>query len=298
MSTRDLLDRFDEYLRIELRLSRRTVETYIRECRAFLRDLDAQGLGIEHVGVEPIISYLVHRRAPSDAPVDQRTVAKIISSLRSLFQYLVLEGLREDNPAVLVEMPRSEHRLPGVLTVAEVEALLENIDTESPYGLRDRALFELIYSCGLRVSEAVELTASKLHLDEGIVRVFGKGRKERLVPIGARAASWLTAYMERGRPRLLKQGVKTDRLFLNRRGAGLSRKGMWKRFRELAAATGVEAKIHTLRHSYATHLLAGGADLRAVQELLGHSDINTTQIYTHIGREDLKRYHEQYHPRG
>lgn len=298
MSNRDLLDRFDEYLRIELRLSRRTVETYVRECRLFLRDLEAQGFRIDEVGAESIISYLIHRRAPSDTPVDQRTVAKILSSLRSLFQYLLLEGVRQDNPAVLVEMPKANHKLPGVLSIAEVEALLENIDTTSPYGLRDRALFELIYSCGLRVSEAVDLTASKLHLDEGIVRVWGKGRKERLVPIGARAASWLQAYMEHGRPHLLKPTVKTDKLFLNRRGSGLSRKGMWKRFRELAATTGVEAKVHTLRHSYATHLLAGGADLRAVQELLGHSDINTTQIYTHIGRDDLKRYHGQYHPRG
>jgi integrase/recombinase XerD len=218
--------------------------------------------------------------------------------LRSFFQFLVLEGVRSDNPALSVDMPKTEQRAPGVLTVEEVEALLNHIDVDTPFGLRDRALFELIYSCGLRISEAVELTLERLHLDEGIIRVRGKGDKERFVPVGGEATRWLESYLEHGRPALTRPGRRNTFLFLNHRGDGLSRKGMWKRFHELCRRAGIEAKVHTLRHSYATHLLEGGADLRAVQELLGHSDISTTQIYTHIEKSRLKSYHREYHPRG
>ena len=298
MTNQDAIERFEDYLRVELRLASQTVETYMRECRQLREHLDRRELNLQTVSPTEIIQYLVERKGNSDTPVDQRTVAKILSALRSLFQFLLIDNVREDNPAALVEMPKAEQRLPGVLSVAEVEALLESIDTSSPYGLRDRALFELMYSCGLRVSEAVELTPRKLFLDEGIIKVRGKGDKERLVPIGGRATAWLQSYLSYGRPQLVKAKVRSDQLFLNRRGTGLSRKGMWKRFREVAAVAGVSAKVHTLRHSYATHLLAGGADLRSVQELLGHADINTTQIYTHLGSDELRDKHSRYHPRG
>jgi len=292
-----LLQRHEDYLRVELRLAPRTVETYMRECRVFGEYLDEHKLDAVGVDATEIIEYLVDRQTAKNG-VDQRTVAKIVSSLRSFFTFLTLEQEREDNPARLVEMPKMEQRIPGVLRVEQVESILSLIDTSTAYGMRDRALFELIYSCGLRISEAVELEIDKLYLDEGLIRVFGKGSRERLVPVGGEAVYRLGVYMEYGRPALVKGSKRSPKVFLNHRGMGLSRKGMWKRFRELTERAGIDAKVHTLRHSYATHLLEGGADLRAVQELLGHSDINTTQIYTHVDREDLRQYHAEFHPRG
>jgi integrase/recombinase XerD len=297
ISRADLRRRFEDYLMVELRLSPRTVETYVREGGLYLDYLDTQEVEATTQRSVDIIRYLVHRQT-SDNGIEQRTIAKVLSALRSFFQFLVLEGLRNDNPALSVDMPKTEQRAPGVLSVEEVEALLGHIDVDTPHGLRDRALFELIYSCGLRISEAVELTLDRLYLEEGIIRVRGKGDRERFVPVGGEAVAWLERYLEYGRGELARPGRRTSYLFLNHRGNGLSRKGMWKRFHELCSRAGVDAKVHTLRHSYATHLLEGGADLRAVQELLGHSDISTTQIYTHIETSSLKSYHRAYHPRG
>jgi integrase/recombinase XerD len=230
--------------------------------------------------------------------LDGRTISKMMSGIRSLHNFLVMEGLRDDNPADLVERPRPPKKIPEVLSVADVDAFLDAIDETKPYGLRDRALFELIYSCGLRVTEAVELTARSVALRERLLLVFGKGGKERLVPLGDAAIYWLSEYLDRGRPFLLRADRVTDRLFVGRHGLGLSRKGIWKRFKEIAVKAGLEAKVHTLRHSFATHLLQGGADLRTVQELLGHADISTTQVYTHLDKDDLQKYHHSYHPRG
>ncbi|MFP3958918.1 MAG: site-specific tyrosine recombinase XerD [Spirochaetaceae bacterium] len=297
ISREELVRRFEDYLMVELRLSPRTVDTYVRESSLFLEYLDGCGEEPAQQRSVDIIRYLVHRQT-TDKGVEQRTIAKVLSGLRSFFHFVVLEGLREDNPALAVDMPKTEQRAPGVLSVEEVEMLLDRIDVSKPSGLRDRALFELIYSCGLRISEAVELTLDRLYLDEGIIRVRGKGDRERYVPVGGEATAWLERYLEHGRPALRRSGVRTNHLFLNHRGNGLSRKGMWKRFHELSSRAGIDAKVHTLRHSYATHLLEGGANLRAVQELLGHSDISTTQIYTHIEKSRLKSYHRMYHPRG
>jgi integrase/recombinase XerD len=289
-----LLKRFEDYLRVELRLASQTVETYMRECKNFIRYLDDSGTSAAGAETADIIGFLVERQSGVNG-VDQRTVAKIVSSLRSYYQYMIIEGLRADNPAMNIDMPRTAQRVPGVLSVDEVERLLNQIDVSSPLGLRDRALFELIYSCGLRISEAVTLTTDMLYLREGIIRVTGKGGKERLVPIGGEATKWLELYLTEGRTKLRKTGKQAKKVFLNNRGDGLSRKGMWKRFRQLVLNAGLNAKVHTLRHSFATHLLEGGADLRAVQELLGHSDISTTQIYTHLDKEDLKVYHSDFH---
>ncbi|MBU8913154.1 MAG: site-specific tyrosine recombinase XerD [Spirochaetales bacterium] len=289
-----LLAEFEDYLSAGLRLSRHTVDTYVRDCRLFAAWTAGHDLNPLTVGTGDVIDFLIARQ--TEEGIDQRTIAKIVSALRSFFQYLCLEGLRLENPAMLVELPRSSHRIPGVLKVAEVERILAAIDTDGPLGLRDRALFELIYSCGLRISEAVELTLDRVFLKERLIRVQGKGDKERLVPMGEHARNWLRRYLDEARPQLARRPAAS--LFLNRRGDGLSRKGMWKRFREIAAIAGVDAKVHTLRHSFATHLLEGGADLRAVQELLGHADISTTQIYTHVDSEELKTYHADYHPRG
>jgi len=304
MAYRDLLRRFQDYLIVELRLARRSVETYVRECTFFVTYLEAREMDLRSIGSADIIEYLIHRQKGDREPIeptaalDQRTIAKVVSSLRSFFQFLIVVKERTSNPALLVEMPKAEHRVPGVLRVDEVERLLENFETDTPNGLRDRALFELIYSCGLRISEAVDLVLRNLYLGEGIVRVRGKGNKERLVPVGGEAIRWLNLYLEQGRPLLVRAGTRNDRVFLNHLGKGLSRKGMWKRFREATGKSGIEAKVHTLRHSFATHLLEGGADLRAVQELLGHSDISTTQIYTHIDKSELQTYHRDFHPRG
>lgn len=285
---------FEDYLSMQARLSPQTVATYGRDCRSFLKWVDANELSLADLDVAEIIDYLVDRQ--SNEGLDQRTVAKIVSGLRSFFGFLVQERYREDNPATRVELPRPDQRLPGVLDLRDVEQLFEVIDVGTPLGLRDRALFELIYSCGLRVSEAVDLTVDRVFLEERLVRVVGKGDKERLVPMGEHACFWLRRYMTEARTVLLKK--PNNVVFVNRRGERLSRKGMWKRFSEIAAKAGVEAKVHTLRHSFATHLLSGGADLRSVQELLGHADISTTQIYTHVDREELRRYHAEYHPRG
>ena len=244
-----LLAEFEDYLSAGLRLSRQTVDTYVRDCRLFAAWTARHDLNPLTVGTGDVIDFLIARQ--TEEGIDQRTIAKIVSALRSFFQYLCLESLRLENPAMLVELPRSSHRIPGVLKVTEVEKILAAIDTDGPLGLRDRALFELIYSCGLRISEAVELTLDRVFLKERLIRVQGKGDKERLVPMGEHARNWLRRYLDEARPQLARRPVAS--LFLNRRGDGLSRKGMWKRFREIAAAAGVDAKVHTLRHSFATH---------------------------------------------
>lgn len=291
-----LLERFRDYLQVELRLSRQTVETYMRECTAAHLDAREHGRALDQLTTGDLIDFLI-RRQTSDEPVDQRTIAKGLSALRSFFQFCILEEVRPDNPAGAIASPRGEHRLPGVLSVDQVNTLLDSIDIGTPGGLRDRALFEIIYSSGLRISEAVSLDQNHLYLREALVRVHGKGDKERLIPLGEEAVLWLQRYLNDGRPKLART-IAERAVFLNRRGTRLSRKGMWKRFHELTQAVGIDAKVHTLRHSFATHLLEGGADLRSVQELLGHADIGTTQIYTHIDTDDLREYHERFHPRG
>ncbi|MFW5812418.1 MAG: tyrosine-type recombinase/integrase, partial [Alkalispirochaetaceae bacterium] len=246
----ELLERFNDYLAVELRLSPQTVETYMRDITAFLTHIDREGIDIVELSAQEIIDYLIDRQTQENG-IEQRTVAKIVSAIRSFFHFCVLEQVRPDNPARQVELPRTKYRLPGVLQVEEVETLLEGIDITTPLGLRDRAIFELIYSCGLRISEAVGLTVSRLYLSEGLVRITGKGGKERLVPIGDEAIRWIERYLEEARPELARNSAAGNHLFINRRGQPLSRKGIWKRFNELAGRVGVEAKVHTLRHSFA-----------------------------------------------
>jgi integrase/recombinase XerD len=295
MTKTDIVARFQDHLITELQLAEPSVETYVREASLFVRHLESRGEAIEACGLATLGEYLVGRQ---EGGVDQRTVAKIISALRSLFHYCVLEKVRPDNPALRLELPKMTRNLPDVLSVDQIETILGHIDATTPLGLRDRALFELIYSCGLRISEAVELTMDMLYLEESTLRIRGKGDKDRLVPMGDEAVFWIREYLTRARTFLVSGKPRTDQVFVNQSGDGLSRKGMWKRFREATARAGMTAKVHTLRHSFATHLLEGGADLRAVQELLGHSDISTTQIYTHLDKEDLRNYHKDHHPHG
>lgn len=295
MTRIDIVQRFQDYLFSELQLANPSVETYVREAALYVRFLETAGTSLEKVGLKDLSAYIVQRQ---ESGIDQRTIAKAISALRSLHQFCVLEGLRADNPALRLELPKMTQKLPDVLSVDQIENILEQIDPATPLGLRDRALFELIYSCGLRISEAVDLSMESLYMDEAVLRIRGKGDKDRLVPMGEESRYWMGEYINRGRPQLVQAHRRTDKVFVNQLGAGLSRKGMWKRFREATSRAGVSAKVHTLRHSFATHLLEGGADLRAVQELLGHSDISTTQIYTHLDKEDLRLYHKDFHPRG
>jgi integrase/recombinase XerD len=290
-----MVKQYEDYLIAELRVASSTVETYSRECRRFLESLEEEGLSAETVQSIHIVNYLTSRQLEQ---TDQRTLAKTISSIRSFCRFLVEEEIRPDNPASFVESPKINRAIPEVLSREEVDALLNSIDCDTPIGIRDRTLFELIYSCGLRISEAVELGCSRVFTRERIIRVRGKGDKDRLVPLGDVSIQWIHRYMQEVRPRLQEGHKRTDRFFLSQRGSGISRKGIWKRFKMIQQKAGISGKVHTLRHSFATHLLQGGADLRAVQELLGHADISTTQIYTHLDTEDLKAMHGRYHPRG
>jgi integrase/recombinase XerD len=296
VSGQKLAVEYEGYLRHELRVAESTCGTYVAEARRFGRWLDDSSIDAADVRGVDLESYVAGRGGSS--PLSARTISRIFSSLRSFFGFMRTAGYRSDDPSHDVERPKIGKHLPEVLELSEVEKILDSIDLDSPYGLRDRTLFELIYSCGLRVSEAVDLELSQIFMKEGLIRVQGKGNKERLVPLGDEVEHWLRTYLREGRPLLLKGPSTNDRVFLNNRGEGLSRKGMWKRFRGITDRADVGGKIHTLRHSFATHLLRGGADLRSVQELLGHADISTTQIYTHLNQDDLERAHKAYHPRG
>ncbi len=290
-----VINQYEDYLRIELRYAEQTVETYLREVESFARFTDNRNIEAEEAGPGEIIDFCIEKQAGG---ADKRTIAKSLSALRSFFMFCIAEGMRTTNPAEEIESPKMERAIPRVITREEVDAFLSEFDTTKPVGLRDRALFELIYSCGLRITEAVELSMGQMFLNEKIVRVKGKGGKERIVPLGEEALYWLSFYFEQGRPNLSKPGIMSDKVFLSQRGKGLSRKNVWKRFNAISSVLGMKAKVHTLRHSFATHLLQGGANLRAVQELLGHADISTTQIYTHLSREDVQKNHEKFHPRG
>ncbi len=270
-----------------------TADAYLRELALLEEYLARSGKDPATADSEDVLGYLVSR---STSGLSRSTMARVVSSVHSLFKFMRLENLRSDDPAALIATPRQDRVLPEVLAPEQIDLFLSNIDISTPGGLRDRALFELIYSCGLRISEAASLSFDRLFLKERLVRVMGKRRKERLVPFGDDAALWLSRYLADARPSLEK-GRKSDLVFLNQEGRGISRKGIWKRFSGVRTRTGVTAKVHTFRHSFASHLLAGGADLRTVQELLGHSDISTTQIYTHIDPESLSGYHKEYFPR-
>ncbi|GAB4365289.1 MAG: site-specific tyrosine recombinase XerD [Spirochaetales bacterium] len=292
-----MLQAFLDYLRIEKNLAPATVDTYQRELRSFFQFLTGQGIPVESVDPSRISQYLVQRQ--EEGNVSERTICRILSTLRGLFRFLVREGSIPKNPVNALKTPRVPKRIPEVFSLSEVDRILQCMDTGTPEGLRDRSLFEVIYSCGLRVSEASNMTLESLYLREGVLKVTGKGRKERIVPVGGEAEYWLKKYLEQGRSILLCRngGRPTSRVFLNRFGRPLGRKGIWKRFKYYVRRAGLDGKVHELRHSFATHLLQGGANLRAVQELLGHADISTTQIYTHVEQELLEQAHSAYHPR-
>ncbi len=226
--------------------------------------------------------------------------SRCLSSLRSFHKFLITEGLSQSDPSETVDLPKIRRKLPEPLTYDEISIILEGIDTQNPAGIRNRAILETLYACGLRVSELINLKQRDIIADAGIVRVFGKGSKERLVPICESALFWIDEYKLKTRHLFIKLGGSSDILFLNQRGSALSRMGIWKIIRQAVSDAGIDKEVHphTFRHSFATHLLEGGADLRAVQEMLGHADISTTQIYTHLDNDYLKEVHRSFHPRG
>ena len=285
-----LLKDYSYYLRMERRMSPHTVASYCGEVEAFL---EVSGTLPSETTPDAVLDYLSAR---SEA-VSKRTQAHILSSLRSFFDWMILEGERKDNPCDPVESPKLGRYLPAVLSVEEVEAILDSVDTGSWSGLRDRAILEVLYGCGLRVSEAVDLKISNVFLEQGFVRIIGKGNKERIVPMGEAAVEAVKAYLDvRIEP---ADSAAEDILFLNRFGGPLSRISMFKLIKKQALLAGITKEIspHTFRHSFATHLIENGADLRAVQEMLGHESILTTEIYTHIDSSTWQAAVLSHHPR-
>lgn len=290
LSIEKFLNQFYSDLILVKRNSINTAETYKISVEEFLLWLQTERIKLKDVTLQQLMYFLVKRKTDG---CNELTVAKDLSGLRALGDYLVRKQIWDENKVLLLERPKTVKTLPKVLSVDQVDKLLSCIDTSDYLGKRDDALFELIYSCGLRISEACELKVSNLHLEEGVILVHGKGDKERLVPFGDRAKNKLIVYLNEVRPELIK-GKSVPEIFVNYKGEPISRKGVWKRFKELETMSGVHAKVHTLRHSFATHLLSGGADLRSVQELLGHSDLSTTTIYTHVTNNQLEEAHEKY----
>jgi integrase/recombinase XerD len=290
----DLLDQFINYLRIERGLADNTVSSYSRDLTRFSQFLASQELSPLKVTRDQLEQYI----KTTGERLSARSVARNISAMKTFFRFLVAEGKMESSPARLLETQRVLQRLPGVLSQREVEWLLAQPDAISSRGQRDRAMLESLYATGLRVSELVRLKVSDVNMEIGYVRTLGKGSKERAVPIGGKAKEAIFHYLSDGRPKLSK-GRNSPYLFLNPSGHSISRQGFWKIIKKYAAKAGIKKKIspHIIRHSFATHLLNAGADLRSVQAMLGHADISTTQIYTHVKSERLKEVHKKYHPR-
>jgi integrase/recombinase XerD len=291
---------FLAYLEFERGLSRNTLEAYrsdLLQYGAWLKERGVAPLQVEHSDVAAFLSGLAEGDADRP-PVAPATLQRKVACLRSFHRHLRREDLIVDDPTAHIRAPRQGRRLPKVLTRNEVNKLLAQPSGTEPAALRDRALLELMYACGLRASEAVDLDVTDLDLDEAVLRARGKGAKERLVPVGGAAIRAVTAYLQRGRPKLVGLGNE-PRLFVNHRGQGLTRQGLYKIVQRHAVSAGLGDKMspHTLRHSFATHLLAGGCDLRAVQEMLGHADIATTQLYTHLSADRLKDVYFGAHPR-
>lgn len=291
-----LIAEYLTHLAVERGLADNSVASYARDLRRMAAYLKRAGVSsIVEVNRALVARLLFWFREEGLAP---RTVARHVASLRGLFRYLLIRGHIKDDPTAHLESPSPWKRLPGVLSQEEVEQLLGAPVTSDHSGLRDKAMLELLYAAGLRVSELVMLRLADVDLEVGYVRCQGKGSKERVVPLGSEAQRWLRRYLAAGRPRLAR-GQSNPALFLNRLGRPLTRQGFWKLLRGHARAAGIDRRVapHMLRHSFATHLLERGADLRAVQMMLGHADISTTQIYTHVSRAHLKEVYDRYHPR-
>jgi integrase/recombinase XerD len=288
---------FKAYLMLERSMSDNTIEAYLRDVTMLRNYMMQEGqVGVEAVSLQHLQQFLSQIY---DLEMAASTQARILSGVKSFFRYLVTEEVIKNDPTMLLEAPKLKRTLPHVLSVSDVDKLLEAIDHSTPDGMRNRAMLETMYSCGLRVSELTGLLISNLYLDLGFIKVLGKGNKERLVPIGDEAVKQITLYKDNVRCFVAIKPGKEDFLFLNRRGSPLSRIMVFYIIKDLAAKAGLSADVHphTLRHSFATHLVEGGADLRAVQEMMGHQSITTTEIYTHLDRSYLRNTLEKFHPR-
>jgi integrase/recombinase XerD len=298
MNNTELLDEFSDTLWLEDGLARNTLESYRRDLSKFATWLEHERktdlLHCTHADIQGFLAYLVIGQKAKAT-----STSRAISSLKRLYQYQLRQGKISVDPTLQIATPKLPRSLPKILSEIDVELLLNAPDIHTSLGLRDRTMLEVLYASGLRVSELINLTVAQVSLSEGVVRVMGKGSKERLVPLGEEALDWLKRYLAEARPALLA-GKVSNEIFITHRGESMTRQMFWYRIKKHAKQGGMHKSLspHTLRHAFATHLLNHGADLRVVQLLLGHADISTTQIYTHVARERLKQLHEKHHPRG
>ena len=291
-----LIEAFLDSIWAERGLSENTLQGYRYDLLQLTAHQLKRNSDLQAASREDLLHFLASRVQQGRSP---RSLSRYLSGFRQFYRWLLREGRIHQDPSALIESPRLGRGLPKALSEQQVEALLEAPDVDTQLGLRDRAMLELMYATGLRVSELIGLELPNLNLHQGVVRVMGKGNKDRLVPIGEESISWLLRYMEHGRPELM-HGADCPKIFVTARKAGMTRQAFWHSIRKHALVAAIEQQVspHMLRHSFATHLLSHGADLRVVQLLLGHNDLSTTQIYTHIAREGLKQLHSKHHPRG
>ena len=298
MQWASIIKGFQAYLKLERSVSANTSSAYVRDVALLESFLESElgGKSLNQVDFSDLKEFIawIHGRGMSAS-----SQARILSGIKTFFHFLVLEGLLSDNPTTLLESPKLSRKLPDTLSIHEINSLIDALDLSKPEGMRNKAILEMLYGCGLRVSEVIDLKISNLFLDIELVKILGKGNKERLVPIGSEAAKFLQIWLQEVRVHLKIKPGQEDWVFLNNRGSSLSRVMVFLIIKGLATKIGLKKTIspHTFRHSFATHLLEGGADLRAVQEMLGHESITTTEIYTHLDRDYLKSTILQYHPR-
>ncbi len=291
-----LLDSFIAYLAVEKGLSKNTLESYGRDVGKFIAFIHEKNISsVDAIKYDDILDFLSHFKKQG---FSDTTTVRTIVSIKQFFKYLQLEKIIKEDPSSQIQTPKMKKSIPGVISLEDVEKILAAPDESTPEGIRDLAMLEVLYATGIRVSELIGLKLNEVNFETGFVIVYGKGSKERIVPIGEKAQEKLKAYMENSRPALLKS-KEAKELFVTRRGGGMTRQGFWKLIKTYALKSGITKDIspHTLRHSFATHLLERGADLRTIQIMLGHSDISTTQIYTHVESERLREIHKKYHPR-
>jgi integrase/recombinase XerD len=295
-----VIDAYLDHLRVERRLSGHTLESYARDLRGLAEFAAGAGRPVDALDRRALEAFVAERRARGQSP---RSVARAVAAVRGYYRFLLIDQRLAQNPAEDLRPPRAWPALPKFLSIEEVDRLIAQPDVAASLGLRDRAMIELLYATGMRVSELVSVRPADLHLDEHYLTCIGKGNKERLIPIGDQAAAWVRRYMRDARPALVQRSARkraaAPRLFVNVRGGPLSRVGFWKVLKRYGRQAGIRAAIspHVLRHSFATHLLERGADLRAIQMMLGHADLSTTQIYTHVLEARLRGVYEQFHPR-
>lgn len=292
-----VIEVFLDALWVEHGLSENTLLAYRNDLLGLSHWLSRHAIAITGAHRGDLLDYLSYRVQQGSRP---RTTARLLSSIRRFYRYLVRQGTVQKDPSAQIEFPKLGRPLPGTLTEKEVERLLAAPNVDKAHGVRDRAMLEVLYACGLRVSELVGLTLSQVNLNHGVIRVMGKGSKERLIPFGEQANEWISRFVNDARVCLLKPNLQCDTLFITNRGAAMTRQAFWSLIKRHAQRVGITKHLspHTLRHAFATHLLNHGADLRVVQMLLGHSDLSTTQIYTHVAQARLQELHRKHHPRG